>query len=205
MNKFKPWQDQLLSVVGLGVQKYGFEIRPKGQSFLKNCPFGRTEFHLAFIKHQDDFDVTANLGIRFDQVEELVNLPGKKADTCTIGCEIGNLSEGRQKRWTIQNANDVPIVGEAIISAFTDIGLPYFERFSDVENVLKVLSGDSRDSWLHSPLDGVRAKRAVGLTLLTHGREAAQSLAKSKASLLEERKDFGLTSFRTFLNKIGLE
>jgi hypothetical protein len=213
MNKFKTWQDQLLLAVGQGVQRYGFDKRPKGQSFLKNCPLGRVSFHLAFIKDDDDFDVTTDVAIRFEQVEESLSryrddpllTKSEKANTYTLGCELGNLSEGRQKRWTIAGAKDIPVVAGSVLDTFAKIGLPYIEEFSDPQRALEVLSGDGPDSWLHSPLHGERAKRAVSMALHANGREAAQRLAKLKLAFLEERKDFGLSAFREFLDKSGLE
>jgi hypothetical protein len=210
MDEFKKWEDQLVALVGQGVRKHGFECRPKDQSFYRKCTFGHAMFHVAFIEHQDDFDVTADIGIRFEDVEELVNRDNslltklEKSRTCTLGCEIGNLSEGRQKRWAVRNADDVPAVSDAVVSAFIDVGLPYIERLSDAGHVLQILSEDSPESWLHSPVHGGRAKRAVGMALLTQGKEVAQKLAIAKISFLRERNDFGLASFRTFLEKLGL-
>src|SRR5262249_53735593 len=147
--------------------------------------------------HRDFFNVTADIGIRFDQVEELVTgndkllTKSEKANTTTVGCELGNLSEGRQKRWAVISADDVPIVSEDIISTFIKVGLPYIESFSNPDFVLKILSNDDPDSWLHSPLHGERAKRAVGMALLRQGKESAQQLAKLKLLFLENHKDFG--------------
>ncbi len=209
MNKFKRLQDELLSAVGQQIEEFGFDKRPKSQEFSKKTPFGQATFHLAFIKHEDDFDVTADIGIRFDQVEELVNRDDKlltksdKAETYTIGSELGNLSEDRQKRWTVASADDVPILADSVTDSFRKVALPYVENFSDAKRVLEILSGDGPDSWLHSPLHDARAKRAVCMALTMYDEDVARKLAKAKLLFLEQRKDFGLSSFRAFLENIG--
>lgn len=210
MDEFKKWENQLLALVGQGVRKHGFECRPKDQAFYRRCSFGHAVFHVAFIEHEDGFDVTADMGIRFEDIEELVNRHNKflnrveKSRTCTLGCEIGNLTEGRQKRWAVRNADDVPAVSDAVVSAFIDVGLPYIEKFSDVSLVLQIFSDDNPESWVHSPIHGGRARRAVGMALLTQGKEVAQRLATAKISFLRDRKDFGLASFLMFLEELGL-
>lgn len=210
MTNFKALQRELLSVVGSGVRKHGFESRPRGQSFRKKCNFGHLAFHLAFIPHRADLNVTADVGVRFDQVEVLVDEgdtlrdESTRSSTCTIGSELGNLSQGRQKRWTIRTADDVPLVGEEILRAFTEIAIPYFSEFSNPGRVLKVLAGDDPDSWRHSPLHDYRARAAVAMALVMEGKESAQRLAKLKTSFLEQRHDPGLPSFRAFLTTLGL-
>ncbi len=212
MKNFKIWQDKLLLAVGQGLQKFGFDNRPKGQSFLKSCPFGRASFHLAFIKHDNDFDVTADVAIRFDQVEELISrymndpllTKSEKTNTFTLGCELGNLSEGRQRRWTLACSDDILGVAESVLEAFAKIGIPYIETYSDPQKALEVLSGDGPASWLHSPLHGERAKRAVAMALIANGEEAAQKLSNIKLAFLVDRNDFGLLEFRKYLDKSGI-
>jgi hypothetical protein len=213
MNRLRAWEQELLTEVGLRIEKYGFDKRPKGQSFAKKNPLGRFTFHLTIIKHEDDLDVTADLAIRFDRVEDLVNLyenhplvrESDKANTHTLGCELGNISEGRQKRWTIASANDIPPVADSILDSFTTVALPYFEQFSNPERVLDILSGDGPDSWLHSPFHDARAKRAVALSLQLKGKEAADQLAKAKLAFLEGRKEPSIASFRAFLEKLAMK
>ena len=69
------------------------------------------------------------------------------------------------------------------------MALPYFERYSDANNVLAVLSGDSRDCWLHSPFDHVRAIRAVALAYLAGGRESFEDLVDRKRGFLTVSSD----------------
>ena len=210
MNELRLWQRELLGAVGCCVAPLGFEQNPKQQSMRKRTDFGHVVFHLSFVNHRSDFDVTADVGVRYDKVEELIHGDDKlltkveRAETCTIGCELGNLSGGGQKRWTVGSKADIPGVTESVMVALTTVGLPYLEKFSNPDQVLETLSGDGPDSWLHSPLDGSRAKRAVAMAFLRKGTDAAVRLAQRKADFLESKRDFALRDFHLFVESLGL-
>src|SRR6218665_2992821 len=77
--------------------EFGFSGGFRGQSLYKRTSFGHITLHLTYIKHKDDFDVCLDVGIRFDQVEDLVNSANsflrksEKEKTVTLGIEVGNL------------------------------------------------------------------------------------------------------------------
>ncbi len=69
----KELQKNLLANVGEKLTTFGFGGKAKQQSFYRPIDGGWACVHLSFIKHADDFDVTVDVGVRFDEVEELVN------------------------------------------------------------------------------------------------------------------------------------
>lgn len=204
MKQIKELEKALLTELSEHVGEYGFDTKVKGQSFYKQMPFGRLAFHLSFIKHKTDVDVTVDLAVRFDELEELVNeyenrlSKAQRKDTFSLGVELGNLSEGRQKRWTVANLEDVEPVARSIMNSFAAVGLPYLEKYSDLPTALEVLSGDDRAAWLHSPFHDARAKRALGLAFILGDRERFSQLADAKTEFLRSRNDSGLTSFLQF-------
>jgi len=204
MTQIKELEKALLTELSEHVGQYGFDTKVKGQSFYKQMPFGRLAFHLSFIKHKTDVDVTVDLAVRFDELEELVHeyenrlSKAQRKGTFSLGVELGNLSEGRQKRWTVGSFEDVEPVAQSIKNSFVAIGLPYLEKYSDLRTALEVLSGDDRAAWLHSPFHDARAKRALGLAFLLGDREQFSQLAAAKTDFLKSRNDFGLTSFVGF-------
>ena len=204
MTQIKELEKALLTKLSEHVGKYGFDTKVKGQSFYKQMPFGRLAFHLSFIKHKTDFDVTVDVAVRFDELEELVNQhenrlsKAHRKGTFSLGVELGNLSKGRQKRWTVANLEDVKPVAGSIMDAFVAIALPYLEKYSDKETALDTLSGDDKAAWLHSPFHDARAKRAIGLAFLLGDQERFSRLAAAKTEFLKSRNDFGLTSFLQF-------
>ncbi|MGH7953764.1 MAG: hypothetical protein ACREFE_17845, partial [Limisphaerales bacterium] len=147
MTKIAELQKKLLNEVAIIVAKHGFSPKPKGQSFRMQKPFGWASFHLSFILHEStDFDVTTDVALRIDAVENLINEDNnllsnaEKLQTATIGCELGNLSEGQQKRWNIASDNDVELVAESIHDALASVAIPYIERYSNLQEIFAVLS-----------------------------------------------------------------
>jgi hypothetical protein len=91
----------LLVAVGARIAANGFESKLISQSFLRRFPAGRASLHLAFIKHPREFDVVADVAVRFDELEDLVNANNallskkEKGQTYSLGAELGNIAGGR--------------------------------------------------------------------------------------------------------------
>lgn len=204
MTNAKELKKLLLAEVASKMRTFGYDGKVRGQSFRKQAPFGFFGFHLAFIDHGSDFDVTADVGIRFDKVEDLVNAGKKsltekeKAQTCTLGAELGNISEGVQRRWTIERATAVPGVASSIVAMYEAFGDRYLQQLSSPEAAYDVLSRDDKESWLHSPIHGARAMRAVALALVLGRYNELPNLISRKEAFLQDRNDFGLARFKEF-------
>jgi hypothetical protein len=199
--KIKELEKALLGSVAERVGAFGFDKKVKGQSFYKQTSFGRLAFHLSFIKHEADFDVTANVAVRFDELEDLINEDNEllseamKKNTFSLGAELGNISGVGQKRWTVASPADVESVSRSIMDAFARIGVPYLEKYSNMETALDALSGDDQAAWLHSPLHDARAVRAIGLAFLLGDRERFAQIADAKMAFLVARYPLGLQPF----------
>src|SRR6185503_3108745 len=104
-SRLKRLQKLLLHEMSRIVVKYGFGRKVHGQSFRLSKPFGWAAFHLAFIPHAEiDFDVTADVALRVDEVEKMLH---DSKEAATVGGELGNLSDGEQRRWTIASERDI--------------------------------------------------------------------------------------------------
>jgi hypothetical protein len=208
MTSIKDFEKALFDAVSSKIVKYEFTGSRNDFCFYKRTAFGRLAFCLAFIRHPHDVDLTAQMAVRFDELEQLINeqenrlSKAMRKDTFSLGVELGNLSEGRQKRWTVASLEDVEPVAQSIMNSFVAIGLPYLEKYSDMKTALDVLSGDDKAAWLHSPFHEVRAKRALGLAFLLSDRERFSQLADAKTDFLISRNDSGLTSFLEFKNAL---
>lgn len=200
----------LLEAVGARIVVFGFGGKPVGQSFLRRIPDGRVSFHLAFVKHPEDFDVVADVGVRFDQLEELVNADNlllskrEKGQTYSLGAELGNISGEGQKRWTVASLADVDGVADQLVASFKAIGLPYLDKASTLEGAFQLLTSPGRDASLHKPMHAPRAKRVVGLAKLMGRADELAARARENAQMLEERNDPGLPDFRRFVASLGV-
>lgn len=191
----------LLREIAKRIGEFGFDKKAIGQSFYRKTPFGREAFHLSFIEHATNFDITADVAIRFDALEELVTegdellTKKEKSKSFSLGAELGNISEGKQKRWTVSDPVDVESVCRSIMDAFVAIGITYLDKYSNLESALEALSGDDKTAWLHMPIHGARAKRAIGLAFLLGQREKFLEIASAKTKFLTSRNDLCLQSF----------
>ncbi len=81
------------------------------------------------------------------------------------------------------------------MQAFETIGLPYLQKYSDMQAALEALSSDDGDASLHMPLHDERAKTALALAFLLGDRERFSQLAVVKTEFLSSRNEQGLQSF----------
>ncbi len=204
MPSLKGLRDAFFIALARRMAEHGFESRTRDQRCVRKTPFGRQTFHVSFIKHAHDCDVTADVAIRIDALEDLLNernealSKSERKQTHSMGAELGNISEGRQRRWTLASEDDIPQVVSSMISLFESVGLPYLETYSNLERALEALSGDDQASWLHSPFHDLRAQLAIGLAFVLGRHERLDALIAAKTQFLKDRNDPGLDRFLAF-------
>ena len=208
MGHVKDLQDGFFAALARRMAERGFESHPRDQSFARKTPFGRQTLHVSFIKHTHDCDVTADVAIRIDALEDLLNewnatlSKAERKQTHSMGAELGNISEGRQRRWTLTTEDDIPEAVSSVMALFESVGLPYLEKYSNLEQALAAVSGDDHGSWLHSPFHDLRANRAIGLAFVLGRHERLDELIAAKTQFLRERNDPGLGRFLAFAKEI---
>lgn len=188
----------------------GFEKRVVGQSIRRKTQDGRVSIHLSFIDHPEDFDVTADFGIRFNDVEDITNeidssiLPIliKKGVTSTLGAELGNMSIGKQKRWTIENEEDVEIAVREIYLDLQSVFFPFIKKYATKEHVFELAIKDDKEAntfWI-TAYD--RAKRAIVLAeILQKDDETRSDLIRKKEELLRSMENPHLDWFLDFAER----
>lgn len=192
----------------LGPKGYKRDNKKRSQDFYKNISVGRYFVHLTFIDHNYGFDIVVNVSIRHDALVELVKQVNSFLTSpegyhfAFVGAELGNISDGKQKCWTVVDENDVQEVCIGIMHAFETIGEPYLERFSSLEEILIATAGDNPAAFLHSPFHGTRAKTAVAAALLLGKQELFSHLVDQKTQYLKERRDFEISSFISFVEAL---
>jgi len=192
----------VLTRLGKQLESHGFDPKPSGQSFYHSFPAGKSAFHVSFIPHQSDFDLTADVAIRLNAIEDLVNeydtkrAPTERRKSMTLGGELGNISEGHQLRWTVSDPNDIPKVCDQVANMFERIGLQFLRTHSDLAAAHKVLiSSNPRETFL-SPILGPRSMRAIASAYILDGTSDITALAQRFEAMLVERQDLYLQDFR---------
>lgn len=207
MASMKEHRVALLKQLSERLVQIGFDKKIHGQSLWKFIEHGRASVHLSFINHVTDFDITVDVSIRIDRVEDMANASNKllkdreKKMTYTIGTEIGNFINGRQKRWTIDKVEDIGPVCDDIFKCVMEVAVPYIDKYSELENIYEVLLRDDKEGWRHSPIHYRRAIGAVAMARLL-GKSDYQDVIDEKTRFLKEREDSGLPFFLHFISKL---
>lgn len=197
----------LFRLLGLRMQALGFTHQPVHQAFWKHVPVGAWVVHVSVIKHESDLDLTMDVAVRVDAVENCINrwnaglTAADKKRTVTVGAELGNIVDGRPRRWTIAGPSECTEVADAMVEEFEKFGAPYLTRMSNLEALLDAIATGDRSSWLHSPIHGIRSKKAVALALVLGKRDLALERVGKFTAMLHAQRDFGLASFRAFANR----
>lgn len=131
--------------------------RRRDQSFECDQAFVRYAFHVAFIPHraQHDVDVTADVAVRHSAIEEKLGADDD-ANRYTVGVELGNLADGRQKRWTLAGPGDLEPVANDLVRWFEEFGEPFLLRYSDLHELIAVLEEGGREAGLICPISARR-------------------------------------------------
>jgi hypothetical protein len=146
--------------------------------------------------------------IRFDAVEDLIHRsdkllsPKAKAETFTLGAELGNLERGEPFRLTLATHGDVLNIAEGTMTKLESVGLPYIERYSSPEAAYSLLSKDDRTVWMHAPIHAERAKRACALLVIMGRQSEVANLAVQKQEFLQSMNDPGAAAFARFLAEL---
>jgi len=137
-----------------------------------------------------------DVSLHIDAVEEFVarfEVPGpvplKPADIkirSTVGLRlvkwtvIGLI----EKTWVISSESTAHKVARQLAPWVISKGATFWKQFSDNLELLRILSGEGKEFRRYGGLDRFRAERAVALTFLLYGKEAARKLAEEKVLVL---------------------
>jgi hypothetical protein len=193
---------ELLNTLGARIVWLGFKPRVSGQSFDSSSSEGKSVLHVSFIPHSTDLELTLDVAIRANAIEDLVNEfdaklnPAEKRQSMTLGAEIGNLSQGRPLRWTITDLSDIPAVSKQMTGWFERVGLPFFRAYSDRPAIHGVLVGSSSSDTLLCPILGPRSMRAIASAYLLGKTSDLEALMSRIEARLVEKQDLYLDDFR---------
>lgn len=202
----KNLQRKLLERFGNKAATLGFKKQISQHRFYQPIEGGVARIFFAFIHHVGDFDVTISVGVRFNAVEDLVQTHSdfhlskrEKAQTTTLGIELGNLSVGEQKRWTVSSEEHIASVANSMFEYFKQVGEPYLLEYSSLEAAYELLSSDDRDKSINCPFQATRAKKLIAMAILL-GHSDVQSQISSRKKFLQGQSEFDLSEFLIFVD-----
>ncbi len=212
MENQKASQTLLLKSVGKAIRELGFRQNLSSQVFHRQTHFGKQSLHISFIPHKEDLDITADVAIRFDLLEEFLFdfldtrflSERDKKSTFSFGSELGRINGEGQMRWTIVSDSDVETESEKIVSCFKRIGLPYLEQYSDMCRIFDVIALLSRESELLNGVPEKQARNAVALAYLCNkGKETFELVVDRMTSYLTPIPNANIGEFNRVVEAIS--
>jgi len=202
---YRTLQTQLLRSFGEKLSKYGFGEKAVGQSYVRREHYGSWICHVAFIEHESDFDITVDVAIRVDAVEDLLNADNsfisqkEKSRTATVGAELGNLKAGTQQRWSVADSTDIAHIVDSMEKEFVETGLPWLQQLSHLPKMFDVIASNEKVSWLYSPIHYHRCKTAVALASILGKQDRLPEIISSCEEFLKQVRDPGIADFHAFI------
>lgn len=200
----------LMQHIGDLLAPYGF-VRRK-EDFARELGEVRQTIGIADIARPTSIGFSVNIGIRFHRVEELIArferphpLVRYEDTLCrsTLGKDLGYHWRGWwQKSWTLRNREDAPEAAQKIVALILKEAMPFFEKYSNMENAFAVLVNDDEEAKDYMTFDDSRAKKAIGLAYLLYGRKRAEQVAAKKRLYLETRPHADLAGVEEFVRRL---
>jgi hypothetical protein len=199
----------LLDSLAAELEGRGFVYKARTQDYSKETPTARRDLHISFVNHKHDFDAVAYVGVQhrglLDLLDRLMPTRSKqeKSQISYVGTELGYVATGTPYRWHVETTGDVIAVHSDVLLALDTHAFPFWERFSSVEEILSVTSGDDLTAQLYSPFDHIRAQTALAAAFLLGQKRAFNELIKSKTQLLEGKHPSELHVFLEFAEELA--
>ena len=184
----------------------GFKKNLSRQALSRKTETGRQHIHLSLVSRISHVDVYVDLALRHDALDELVyeNTVGwidekRKHETNTVGVDLGKLvGPLLPKPWSVDEKTDIDSVAESITFDLMLFGLPYLEKYSDLEQIFSSLRRGGRDADLLNIVPLSKALNLVGLAFLLRRFEIFDDLIEQEGNWLNSIPNSGQQVFLDF-------
>jgi hypothetical protein len=128
------------------------------------------------------FSLGCGVGIRFNQVESLIARTYHDASKATIGMPIHLLRpDPKYDQWFFTNAASLKRVVPEVVADIRTYALPFFDKYSSLENVRHQLEQEPPQSWFVLDREG-RIKVLTGILFAQEGPRKALAWLSAKLS-----------------------
>jgi len=190
--------------------EYGFKAKSASRSYVKSFDGGKGSFHLTYTNHPGiDFDVSANVAVRVDAVEEILTeddhrlTEKEKKDCYTIGINIGNLVLGSYLQLTVTTDADLEPVATKLMEFVPTVVVPYIEKNRDLEAMYDLLTpADPKRRWDHRPGRTHRARTLLALSVLL-GRADTNDLIDRLREEIQPEHQSQIEWFEGLVRRLG--
>ena len=147
-----------------------------------------------------------SVAVRHESVERFVtgwrsDLPeASRRETATIGQELGQSLDGHSRIWHVIDDSGIISTCDEIWQLVITVGLPYLERFVDLEKILEALSCEESPYCYHFP--AIRCHHVPVIRALLYGAESAASAVQVEYLRLKQLDDPNAADYHRFVKHL---
>jgi len=133
---------------------YGFNLNKSLPGFRKKTVYGWQDFHLVFLIRHKGWEIKPGLLVRFNIIEDIYHQVSSfekkyQKGTHTIGVSIEDLEKNEMKgRFDLYEESQIDYVENKLFELFKSIALPFFDMYSNIKAIDKVLNGNPENTSL---------------------------------------------------------
>lgn len=215
MRSWKLEFEALLQHLGSLLSAAGFRTYIAKQSFKRNTKIGIDTFHIQRSRHFDGMNISADVAIRCDAIEEFlyelyqgVMLMGVGPEIskgmATLGSGVGYLAPlGNLQMWPVRNTDEAEDVANKLFNSYVKIAEPlFFGVYTSLETIYDALNDDARQLSIGGYSTARRAVVAAILLKLDERQLSALIRSKARALELGTRGDLQIEKFKEFLRRL---
>lgn len=208
MSEYMKLKEQLLNELAARLERHGLKYVKSRQAYIRRFPWGMWGVHLNF-GSANAILAAIDIAIRFDEVENLLHeltdylSPKEMRNTFTVGVELGNWYDGG---WRHYKGHDKAEISATVGKMERDIvseALPFLEKYSDLEEVYRLIAEETRESRLICAFNDKRAMVAIATAhVLGKSDEELRRLIDAKLDYLRDKKGADIDRVRKFADYV---
>ncbi len=165
--------------------------------------------HVAFVQNgkgtDKTFEAIIDVSLRYNNIEPIIEkwkereLAEKTTNAATLGVEIGQLFNARQRRYPITDSEEAEKSALAAYSDLEQVGKPYFHACSNPREIIRRFSSDNFRDW-HQTLSGIAFR--LPLLLIATDQSNANNCFDQMQARLDQTNDYYAHHYPSFRNYI---
>lgn len=198
-------QKAILERISNEIANYGWPGKMVKQSITRQLAIGQATVQFRFVAYKgtslaEGFKLIPDIAIRHEKLESLMaEIEGYTELGNTLGANLRFLELGHYEVWELPPEGDFSDAVSEILKCLGKYGNDFVIRYSDEEEILKLLCTFAMPAFILSPLNYVRGKKAMALTyLMGKGPEEVRNIHRKYLDFMKGNKELGLWMFEKF-------
>ena len=204
---------KLESKFALKMEMYGFNKKFINSNLRRKNNYGKDIIHFIYKDYGDLIRILVEVGIRYDSIMNYIykllkkyNYISNYKDSTMIGHYLYVIGNDSKKEYIINSEKDIDRVIDEIYNDVTKYALPFFEKYSDINEVFQYSLDDNRPLRL-MPMDVYRVIESIVISKL-YNLGDTNKLIKNRSKYInlldvgdDNQKNFIMEIFNAFLKE----